>query len=215
MLLPVFQDLLKPKWLLIIETLKRRGGMPVSELCEETKGNYMTVKTHCDELVGAGYLVRTRLPRREVGRPEIYYSLAAKADGLFPQAGVEFSLDLLDELRQMQGESAPDRLLFQHFSKLATGYEKQLGELPTTAAKARKFAALRQKQGCLCVCEEVSGEPLRIVEFHNPLQRIIERHPRAAVMELRMIEQVLGTRVTRSEIPAGRETMPRVVFELA
>jgi predicted ArsR family transcriptional regulator len=215
MLLPVFHDLIKSKWLLIIEALKRRGGMPVSELCDETKGSYMTVKTHCDELVDAGYLVRTRLPRREVGRPEIYYSIAAKAEELFPQAGVDFSLDLLEELRQMQGESAPERLLFQYFSKLTARYEKQLGELPTAVTKARKFAALRQKQGCLCVCEEVPGEPLRMVEFHNPLQRVFERYPRAAVMEQRMIEQVLGTRVTRSEIPAGRETTPRVVFELA
>jgi predicted ArsR family transcriptional regulator len=215
MLLPVFHDLIKSKWLLIIETLKRRGGMSVSELCEETKGSYMTVKTHCDELADAGYLLRTRLPRREVGRPEIFYSLAAKADTLFPQAGVDFSLDLLDELRLMHGESAPERLLFQHFSKRAAQYEKQLGNLPGVASRARKLAVLRYKDGCASHCEEVSGEPLRIMEFHNPLQRIFERYPRAVMMEQRMIEQALGTRVTRSEIPAGRETMPRVVFELA
>ena len=133
MVLSFFHDLIKLKWLVIIEALKRRGGMPVSELCDETKGSYMTVKTHCDELVDAGYLVRTRLPRREVGRPEIFYSLAAKADELFPQAGMDFSLELLDELRQMQGESAPDRLLFQYFSKLTARYEKQLGELKVKA----------------------------------------------------------------------------------
>lgn len=215
MLLPVFQDLIKSKWLLIIGALKRRGGMSVSELCDETKGSYMTVKTHCDELAAAGYLLRTRLPRREVGRPEIFYSLAAKADALFPQAGVDFSLELLNELQQMHGENAPERLLFQHFSKLAAHYEKQLGDLPTSAARAHKFAALRTKQGCASVCEEVAGEPLRIVEYHNPLQRVFERYPRAAMMEQRIIEQALGTRVNRSEIPAGRETMPRVVFEFA
>jgi hypothetical protein len=52
------------------------------------------------------------------------------------------------------------------------------------------------------------------VERHNPLQRIFERYPRAAAMELRMIEQVLGTRVVRREVPGGRETTPRIVFEL-
>ena len=215
MLLPVFNDLIKSKWLLIIGALKRRGGMPVSELCDEIKGSYMTVKTHCDELADAGYLVRTRLPRQEVGRPEIFYSLAAKADALFPQAGVDFSLELLDELQQMHGESAPERLLFQHFSKLAARYEKQLGDLPTAASRARKFAVLRNKEGYSSHCEEVSGKPPRIVEFHNPLQRVFERYPRAVAMEQRMIEQALGTRVSRSEIPAGRETMPRVVFDLA
>lgn len=214
MLLPVFHDLLKSKWLPIIGALKRRGGMSVSELCDEIKGSYMTVKTHCDELADAGYLLRTRLPRREVGRPEIFYSLAAKADALFPQAGTDFSLELLEELQQMHGENAPERLLFQYFSKLAARYEKQLDHLPTAASRARKFAAIRNKDGYSSHCEEVAGEPPRIVEFHNPLQRVFERYPRAVAMEQRMMEQALGTRVTRSEIPSGRETMPRVVFEL-
>ena len=33
-------------------------------------------------------------------------------------------------------------------------------------------------------------------------------------MELRMLERLLGARLTRREIPAGRETTPRVVFEV-
>jgi len=33
-------------------------------------------------------------------------------------------------------------------------------------------------------------------------------------MELRMIEQLLGTRVTRREIPSGRNAQARVVFEV-
>lgn len=215
MLLPVFRDLIKPKWCLIIEALKQRGGMPVSELSTETGGSYMTLKASCDELVKAGYLLRTRLPRREVGRPEIFYSLAAKADVLFPQAGLDFSLDLLDELRLMHGENAPGRLLFQHFERLVARYGKALAEFPTAAAKARKFVALRVKDGYASRCEETPGQPLRIVEFHNPLQRLFDRYPRALVMEQRMIEQVLGTRVTRSEIPGGRESTPRILFEIA
>lgn len=214
MLLPVFRDLIKPQWRAVIEALKLRGGMPVSEICRKTGGTYMTVKIHCEALAKAGYLVRTRLPRTQVGRPEIFYSLAAKADALFPQAGVDFTLELLDELRLMHGESAPEKLLFQHFAKLAVRLEKQLTNLASPAEKACKLATLREKNGCASRCEQEPGQPIRIVELHNPLQRIFERYPRAAAMELRMIEQVLGTRVVRREVPGGRETTPRIVFEL-
>lgn len=214
MLLPVFQDLLKPQWRLIIETLRLSGGLPVSELARRIDASYMTAKTHCDELADTGYLARTRLPRTAVGRPEIFYSLSAKADALFPQAGIEFLLDLLNELRSMHGESAPERLLFQHFSKLGERFEKSISKLRSTAEKARKLAALREKEGHASRCETESGQPVRIVEHHNPLQRIFERFPRAATMELRMIEQLLGARVTRSEFPAGSESKPSVVFEI-
>ncbi len=214
MLLPVFQDLLKPQWRLIIEALKLAGGLPVSELARRVSTSYMTAKTHCDELADAGYLIRTRLPRTAVGRPEIFYSLSAKADALFPEAGLEFTLDLLDELRAMHGESAPERLLFQHFSKLGERLEKSISKLRSPADKARKLAALRAKDGHASRCETEPGQPVRIMEYHNPLQRVFERFPRAATMELRMIEQVLGARVIRSELPAGPDGTPRVVFEI-
>jgi predicted ArsR family transcriptional regulator len=214
MLLPVFRDLIKPQWLAVIELLKQQGGMPVSEIIRRTGGSYMTVKSHCDQLTQSGYLRRTRLPRSEVGRPEIFYSLAAKADGLFPQAGADFALDLLEELRAMHGESAPERLLFQHFAKTAARWQKALGKSGVAAERAQQLAALRIKAGAASEFVQDPGGPVRIIEYHNPLQRVFERFPRVVAMELRMIEQLLGCRVSRQEIAGGPETTPRVVFEL-
>lgn len=214
MLLPVFRDLIKAPWRAVLEALKQAGGMPVSELSRTTGGSYMAVKTHCEDLTKAGYLVRTRLPRTEVGRPEIFYSLAAKADALFPEAGTGFTLELLEELRLMYGENAPEKLLFQYFQKRQETLAKLLVKFADLAARAEKLRALREKEGCASRCECVDGKPVRIVEFHNPLQRIFERYPRAVAMELRMLEQLLGSRITRREIPAGRDTTPHVVFEI-
>ena len=112
MLLPVFQDLIKPQWRKVLEELKRSGGLSISELARRVDASYMAVKQQCDELKKLGYLSRTRVPRTVVGRPEISYRLAAKADGLFPQAGMTFTLELLDELKGIYGDSLPDKLLF-------------------------------------------------------------------------------------------------------
>lgn len=212
MLLPVFKDLVKPQWRAVIETLKQSGGLPVAELARATGTSYMAAKTHCEELTKAGYLVRTRLPRTEVGRPEIFYSLATKADALFPQTGTEFTLELLDGVKRMFGETAPEKILFQYFQNrfetLATALDRY--ELPHD--KLEKLAAIRRKEGCF---SSVESEPLRLTELHNPLARIMERYPRAAAMEQRMIEQLLGRRVTRRELSGGREGTPRVVFEIS
>jgi len=214
MLLPIFRDLIKSQWRIVLEQLKLSGGLPVSELSRKTGGSYMAVKTHCEELTKSGYLIRTRLPRTEVGRPEIFYSLAAKADALFPQAGLDFTLELLEEVGKMFGENAPEKLLFQYFQNQYDAWLKIVEKAGTPAERAAKLAKLRQKSGCSTVCEKKPGEPVRLVEVHNPLQRLFERYPRAAAMEQRMLEQLIGTRLTRSEIPAGRESSPGVVFEL-
>jgi len=214
-LLPVFQDLVKPQWRRVIETLKPAGGLSVSELSRRTGNSYMTVKTHCDELVVAGYLMRTRLPRTEVGRPEIFYSLTRKSDALFPQVGMEMVLEILDELRSMHGESAPERLLFQYFANAAEKIGPPVSLQKTLLGKARKFVELREKDGHAYRFEMENEDRFRLLEFHNPLSRIFEKFPRAQAMELRMIEQLLGCRIYRSEIPTGPEAQAHVVFETA
>ena len=77
-----------------------------------------------------------------------------------------------------------------------------------------QLAALRDKDGHASCCETEAGKPIRIIEQHNPLRRVFERFPRAATMELRMIEQVLGCRVVRHEISASPEVGPHIVFEI-
>lgn len=215
MLLAVFQDLIKPQWRAVLEELKLSGGLPVSELARRVDASYMAVKQHCEELKKSGYLDRSRVPRTAVGRPEIFYSLSAKADALFPQAGVNFTLDLLDGLKSLFGENTPDKLLFQHFQKQREKWQPLLAKAQSLVEKATKLASLREKEGCAVRCGCDPADCVRIEEFHNPLQRVFERYPRAVAMELRMIEQLLGTRVTRRELADGRSGQPRVVFEVS
>ncbi len=215
MLLPVFQDLIKPQWRVVLEELKLSGGLPVSELAKRVDASYMAVKQHCEELKKAGYLDRSRIPRTVVGRPEIFYSLGVKADALFPEAGSGFTLDLLDVLRGQYGDNAPDKLLFQHFQNQQEKWLPMLSKESSLTAKASKLVALRNKEGCSARVGEDPGKGLCIEEYHNPLLRIFERYPRAAAMELRMIEQLLGVRVARRELSGGRTGQPRVIFEIS
>lgn len=215
MLLSVFQDLIKPQWRMVLEELKLSGGLPVSELSRRVDASYMAVKQHCEELKKLGYLDRSRIPRTAVGRPEIFYSLAAKSDALFPQAGGTFTLDLLQDLKVLFGENTPDKLFFQHFQKLYEKWQPLVSAEPTLEAKASKLVSLRNKEGCFGRSGVDPEAGLCIEEFHNPLQRIFESYPRVAAMELRMIEQLLGTRVIRREVSGGRSGQPRVVFEVS
>lgn len=212
MLLPVFRDLIKPQWRAVLEALKASGGMPVADLARKVRGSYMTVKTHCEELAKAGYLVRTRLPRTEVGRPEIFYSLSEKADALFPRVGTAFSLDLLEEVRRMFGETAPEKILFQYFQSRFEALAGILDKISSAEEKAAKLASLRTKDGCVSCFE---AEPPRVVELHNPLLRIFQQYPRGAMMEQRMMEQLIGRKLRRIEESGGPCGVPRVTFEIS
>ncbi|MEI7912165.1 MAG: winged helix-turn-helix transcriptional regulator [Verrucomicrobiota bacterium] len=215
MFLPGYKDLVKPQWVATLEELKLSGELPVSELSRRLGMSYMAVKQYCEALKNLGYLERSRAPRAEVGRPEIFYQLAAKAALLFPQAGVVFSLELLDDLKALFGESAPERLLFQYFQHRQERWQARLAKAKSVLEKATLLAALREQDGCFCRCKYDPEKGVRIEEYHQPLQPVFAKYPRALGMELRLLEALLGTRVTRREIHASRHGPARVDFEVA
>lgn len=215
MLLPIFQDLVKPRWRKVLEELKVSGPQPVSELSRKVGASYMAVKQQCEELLAIGYLARRRVARTEVGRPEIFYRLTALADGLFPQAGMAFTLELLDGLKIHYGESFADKLLFLYFEKQQTEWQKRLATTPTPSAKTKKFLTLRAEDGYLMKWEYVPAAGFKIEVYHHPLQRVFDHYPRAIAMELRMLEQVLGCRIVRREVPALAGGLGKVILEIA
>jgi predicted ArsR family transcriptional regulator len=210
-----FKDLVKPQWVAVIETLKLSGGLPVSELARRIEASYMATKQYCEDLNKIGYLERSRVPRKEVGRPEIFYRLSAKADVIFPQAGVGMTLGFLQQIKSLFGESAPERVLFQHFQQLMESWLPKLSKAKSLVEKATLLANLREKEGCFGICKYDPENGFRIEQYHHPMQRIFDCYPKAVMMEQRMIEQLLGTRVTRREIPGGRAGPARVDFEIA
>lgn len=210
-----FRDLVKPQWVATIGELKVSGGLPVSELARRIDASYMAVKQYCEDLKDLGYLERSRIPRTEVGRPEIFYRLTVKADVLFPEAGAAFTLDVLESLRPLFGESAPERLLFQYFQHQQEQWQPKLAKAESLEEKATLLMGLREKSGCFARCINDPEKGFRIEEYHHPLHRIFGKYPRAIAMEQRIMEQLLGAKVVRNEIPGGKSGPARVDYEIS
>lgn len=216
MFLPAFHDLLKPQWLATLTELKEAGGLAVSELSRRLGSSYMTVKQHCEDLTKLGYLMRSRVPRTEIGRPEIFYRLSEKAEALFPAIPAGFTLGMLDQIQKMFGENAPDRLLFQYFQDQGEGWKSRLTKGSTFLYRAQLFAKIRSQEGCFtrCIHEAESGT-IVLREFHHPLRKVLVKYPRTIAMELRAIEAALGCKVAREVSDESGDIPGHVDFILA
>ena len=207
---------MRASWAVILEALKMSDGLPVSDLAREVEMSYMGVKQHCLKLRDLGYLEEWRVPRekKEVGRPEKLYRLTPKCDPLFPQAGVGMTLAVLEGVKQMFGEAAPEKVLFNHFRVLREEWQPKLRAGKSLVEKATRLADLRDKEGWFNRCHYDANTGFRIEDFHNPLAKIYEHYPNAVRMEVQMMEQLLGTKVVRSEAATGKGRK-RVVYEIA
>ncbi len=209
-----FRELVKPQWVRIVDELKLSGGLPVPELQRRLGGSYMGIKDQCEALRKRGYVETWRVPRQKIGRPEIMYRLTEKADGLFPEAGA-ISLQLLDAARQVFGDTAPERLLLQHFQQLRDRWQPRLAKARSMVEKATLLSSLREKEGCFGRCKYDPEQGFRIEEFHHPLHEVFKSYPNAIQFELRVMEELLGSKVVRREIAGGRGGPSRVDYEVA
>lgn len=206
--------MMKPSYAALLEALKRSDGLPVSDLARELKMSYMGVKQHCLNLHKKGYLEEWRVPRekKEVGRPEKIYRLTSKCDDLFPQGGGEVTLAVLDGLRQVYGESAPEKMMFHFFQNLETRWSKKVEKGASLDEKAKILTDLRDKEGWFSRLRDDDGG-LRLVEFHNPLRKIYEKYPSVERMEVMMTERLLASKIERKEVSFGKKGR-RIEFEL-
>ncbi|WP_083912866.1 helix-turn-helix transcriptional regulator [Rubritalea marina] len=193
-----YRDLTRPNVLRIIECLKKSQGMTVTALSKELEMSYMGVKQQCEKLETAGYLSTWRVPRKAAGRPEKLYLLTQKCDALFPQAGVELSINVMEGVKRFFGESAPEKILFHHFEQQRASWAGQVGRGKSLVEKATRLVELREKAGVFCRCHYSREDGFRIEEFHHPMQELFVIYPSAIRQEIRMMEQLLGTKVERT-----------------
>ncbi len=210
------REMMRPSYAAILEALKRSDGMPISDLARELKMSYMGIKQHCLNLVEMGYLREWRVPRekKEVGRPEKLYQLTNQCDELFPVAGVALSLAILEGVKSLYGESAPEKLLLQHFQNLQNQWTPKIRAGKSLVEKATRLSDLRDQHGWFSRCHYDPEIGFRIEEFHNPLTPVYTSYPNAVRMEVQMMEKLLGTKIDRSEVSTGKGRR-RIVFKIA
>lgn len=196
MFLKVARAVAKPQTFAIMDLLKRSTGMSVNEIAKCLKLSYMGVKQYCNELERKGLLDTFRRPK-DIGRPEKLYRLTSKAGAFYPEVGNELTLDILESVQQLYGPTAPDKLLFNYFSKKADAYLKKVKGTSVTE-RAASFAKIRESEG-FCSQVEYDSEGFRIVEFHSTLKEIVSSFPSVKRMEELMFSRILGAPVTRSE----------------
>ena len=195
-----FRDLSKPHLLNLIEVIKKSNGMAVADLARELEMSYMGVKQHCQKLEKMGYLKTWRVPRNGVGRPEKLYELTAKCDALFPQPSSELVLDVMEGVQKFFGASSPEKIFFHHFDKLRTDWAVSINKGKSLVEKATRLADLRDKAGCFSRCKYDVEYGFRIEEYHNPMSQLFKAFPNLIKQEIRLMENLLGSKVKRQEV---------------
>ena len=185
----------------ILNSLKRTKGMSVNELVDKMGMSYMGIKQHCLTLQRDGYLDTWRRPQK-MGRPEMVYRLTRRSHDLFPIDSNEFTLELLQAVKDIYGPNAPEKLLYKIFDeRTKTLRAKVKGD--TVTERAKWLAKVRDSEGYMAQFLPAEKGGPQILECHSPIFNLLERYPLIGRLEQDMFATILGTAVRREETRTG------------
>lgn len=183
---------------LILNMLKTRSSLSVSEMAKDLGITEMAVRRHLNTLERDGY-VTSALVRQSVGRPAHLYSLTEQADECFPKNYDSLTLDLLAELESDAfGDEAVGKLFTGREEKLVLQYQSRM-DAKTLEERVKELAEIQNQGGYMAEWErDVKGDYF-IHEYNCPITQVAKRYNQACECELSLFERLLHAHVERTE----------------
>ncbi|NCW26761.1 MAG: winged helix-turn-helix transcriptional regulator [Verrucomicrobia bacterium] len=182
----------------ILREIKKSQGLSVTELCQRVGLSYMGIKQHCIGLEREGYLDTWRRPKG-MGRPEKAYRLTDGAKEFFPSRYPQFSLQILESVKEIYGSLGPEKILHNIYKAETQRYETKLEKLDGES-RFRGLAHLREEDGYMAEYSfDNSNRTHRITEFNSAIQDCLDAFPMIRDYERQMFEKILRTKVRRDE----------------
>jgi DeoR family suf operon transcriptional repressor len=173
----------------LLVNLRKRGEARAEELAEQLGITVGAVRQHLQGLAAAD-LVAHREERPGPGRPRHVYRLAPAAEGLFPRAYGELTVELLDYI----DDEDPELIARAFERRRRARVERTLERLGGLAFDARvaEVARVLDEDGYLADVEPLAdGGGWQIVEHNCAILAVAQRYGHACGAEIAFLREVL------------------------
>lgn len=182
---------------LLMTLLKTNGKISVGFMAQELGITEMAVRRHLSVMERDG-LLQTELSRQSMGRPMTLYSLSDHADHLFPKNYHILTLDLLGELDAEEGKATVSRLFDSRKQRLLKKYRPQLAG-KSLKHKVQTLAKIQDDNGYMVKVERDREGHYILEEYNCPIAEVAKQYQDACRCEMALFEDLLETRVERTE----------------
>ena len=179
----------------ILTALKMAQPLTAKELADRFGVTPNALRRHLKELEGEG-IVRYQREIRGVGGPVFAFSLTEAGEALFPRAYERALTEVLDLVREQQGNEGLVRLFQHRWDEIARVARPELERLPVDQ-RATRLAELLTSLGYMAEAHPRSGALPVLTEHNCAIRLIAERFPEVCDAEERFIADLLGAPVTR------------------
>ena len=180
----------------ILQLLKMRAGMTVSQLTDALPISQMGIRQHL-AILEAEDLVEYHREKQKRGRPLHVYRLTDQANSLFPTTYANFAVGLMHEVAKFNGPDFITKVFQERMKSQLQAYQQRLHgkDLPE---RVKELTRIRDEEGYMA-CFDENEDGYVLIEHNCPISVIAEEYPYVCEIELGLFRQSLGTKVVREE----------------
>ena len=180
----------------ILQLLKMRASMTISQLTEALHISQMGVRQHLAILEAEG-LVAHHQEKQGRGRPPHVYQLTDQANSLFPTTYANFAVGLMHEVAKFNGPGFINKVFHERMKSQLETYLLRL-EGKTLCDRVKELARIRDEEGYMARFDENENDYV-LIEHNCPIAVIAQEYPRVCEIELALFRQSLGAKIVREE----------------
>ena len=141
----------------IVSIIKNGGETRADELAAILGVTPMAARQHLYKLESDGIVCcQSRASGR--GRPSKYWSLTEKSDVYFPDAHRDLTLDMIQSVGAVFGDSGMDKLLEHRAAKQQADYQSAIQDTHSIEDRLQRLALVRTKEGYMADAEQAKDE---------------------------------------------------------
>jgi predicted ArsR family transcriptional regulator len=180
----------------ILQLLKMRAGMTVSQLTDALPISQMGIRQHL-AILEAEDLVEYNREKQKRGRPLHIYRLTEQANNLFPTTYANFAVGLMNEVAKFNGPGFINKVFQERMKSQLQTYQQRL-QGKDLSERVKELARIRDEEGYMA-CFDENDDDYVLIEHNCPISVIAEEYPYVCEIELGLFRQSLGTKVVREE----------------
>ena len=182
----------------LIDSLKQEGPQDAASLARRLGVSAMAVRQHLYDLEAEGLVTHEAETRpaghKKTGRPAKLWALTPAADRFFPDGHADFTVGLINSMKQAFGADGLDKLLKIRAKEQTAGYRARIDAQPSLPKKLKALAEIRSEEGYMAEVQKTTGGYL-LIENHCPVCSAAAACTGLCNMELEVFSKALGREV--------------------
>jgi len=195
----------------VLMMLKTRGPQTAQALAGLLGLTGMGVRRQLELGVDKG-LVTYLDTAGKVGRPVRRWQLSETGHARFPDRHAEVTLDLIEGVRTLFGESGLEKLIVGREAASERAYREQVNPAATLDQQVAALAAARSLEGYMAEVEPRADGSLLLLENHCPICAAAQACQQFCRSELEVFRRVLGPGVSVVRIEHQLEGARRCAY---